>query len=45
MVRCYTKLENNNKNSKYINKTKNLKKSRNIQLHGVLNIKWMFNDV
>ena len=45
MVRCYNKLENNNKNCKYFNKTKNTKKSRNIKFYGVLNIEWMFNDV
>ena len=45
MVRRHIKLENYNKNSKYINKTKNPKKSRNFKFYGVSNIKRMSHDV
>ena len=45
MARCNNKLEKYNKNSKYFDKTKSTKKSRNIKFYGVLNIEWMLNDV
>ena len=45
MARCNNKLEKYNKNSKYFDKTKSTKKSRNIKLYGISNSKWLFNDV